>query len=128
MHISTIRAVEKSLRRFEYPMSAFSTCRVPLRNCSFEYADQSLAAGSVASYRRICVNRPCIGAAALSTVCPGLRRANTCTHRARRSSARIQPHSGSITGFIRIGTRICGDSAGSMPAKPAADTPTIVIG
>ena len=39
-----------------------------------------------------------------------------------------QLQSGIMTGFIRIGTRICGDCAGSRPAKPAADTPTIVIG
>jgi hypothetical protein len=39
-----------------------------------------------------------------------------------------QGHSGIITGFIRTGMRICGDRAGSMPAKPAAETPTIVIG
>jgi hypothetical protein len=39
-----------------------------------------------------------------------------------------QPHAGAITGFICTGTRICGDRAGSMPANPAAETPTIVIG
>ena len=39
-----------------------------------------------------------------------------------------QFHSGVITGFISTGTRICGDCAGSMPAKPAAETPTMVIG
>jgi hypothetical protein len=33
-----------------------------------------------------------------------------------------------MTGFIRMGTRICGDRAGSMPAKPAAETPTMVMG
>ncbi len=36
--------------------------------------------------------------------------------------------SGSITGFISTGTRICGDRAGSTPEKPAAETPTIDIG
>jgi hypothetical protein len=33
-----------------------------------------------------------------------------------------------MTGFIRMGTRIIGESAGSRPANPCADTPTIVIG
>ena len=37
-------------------------------NCSREYADQSFAAGSVISYARICVNSPCSGACADSTV------------------------------------------------------------
>ncbi len=37
-------------------------------------------------------------------------------------------HSGAMTGFMSTGTRICGELAGSMPANPAADTPTIVIG
>ena len=31
-------------------------------------------------------------------------------------------------GFIWMGTRICGERAGSNPVKPAAETPTIVIG
>ena len=39
-----------------------------------------------------------------------------------------QFHSGVITGFINTGTLICGDWAGSIPANPAAETPTIVIG
>ena len=39
-----------------------------------------------------------------------------------------QPHSGTTTGFIWIGTRICGDRAGSRPENPAADTPTTVMG
>ena len=38
-------------------------------NCSREYADQSFAAGSVDLVAaRICVNSPCSGAAADSTV------------------------------------------------------------
>ena len=32
MHISTISAVEKSLRKCEYPVAAFSKCSVPRRN------------------------------------------------------------------------------------------------
>ncbi len=69
-----------------------------------------------------------IGARADSTVYPVFSRANTWSHRERRSSVRTQVNSGSMTGSIRTGTRICGACAGSMPANPAADTPTIVIG
>ena len=69
-----------------------------------------------------------MGACADATVKPRFNRANTCTHRARRSSICSQFHSGAIAGFIRIGTRICGERAGSSPAKARADTPTIVIG
>ena len=36
MHINTISALEKSLRRPEYPVAAFSRCSVPFRNCSRE--------------------------------------------------------------------------------------------
>ena len=97
-------------------------------NCSREYADQSFAAGSVISYVRICVKRPCSGACADCTVSPGFSRANTCTQRARRSSMCSHTHSGIIVGFMRIGTRICGDCAGSSPANPSADTPAIVNG
>ena len=39
-----------------------------------------------------------------------------------------QNQSGSMTGFISTGTRICGACAGSIPAKPRAETPTIVMG
>jgi len=35
---------------------------------------------------------------------------------------------GIITGFICTGTRICGDCAGSIPAKSAADIPMMVMG
>ena len=86
------------------------------------------APGSVISCWRICVNSPCSGPCAVSIVCPGFKRANTCTQRVRSSLMWTHSHSGTITGFIRIGTRICGERAGSIPAKPAADTPTIVIG
>jgi hypothetical protein len=38
-----------------------------------------------------------------------------------------QPHSGTTTGFIWMGTRICGDRAGSRPKNPAAETPLAVV-
>ena len=128
MHIKTIRPVEKSLRSGEYPVAAPVTSNFPFMNWSREYAVQSFAAGSVISYCRTCVNSSCTGAAAVSTVYPGFSRANTCTQRARRSSARIQVHSGSIARFISTGTRICGDSVGSRPRNWADDTPTMFIG
>src|SRR3982751_1833817 len=92
------------------------------------YLDHSFAAGSVISYDRSCENRVCMGGPAESTVHPGLRRANTCTHRVRRSLISTHVHSGAMTGFMRIGTRICGARTGSIPEKPSADTPTMVIG
>ncbi len=49
MHISTISAVEKSLRMPEKPLAALVTTTRPFMNCSREYGDQSLAAGSVIS-------------------------------------------------------------------------------
>jgi hypothetical protein len=36
MHISTTSAVEKSLRRPEYPIAALVTIRLPFKNCSRE--------------------------------------------------------------------------------------------
>ena len=128
MHISTISGVEKSLRRPEYPPEADSTRRRPFMNCSRAYGDQSFAPGRVISCARICVKSVCSGASADFTVQPGFRRANTCTHRARGLSMYTQPHSGTTCGFIWMGTRICGERAGSSPKKFAADTPTIVIG
>ena len=68
MHMSTTSAVEKSLRSGEKPRSADATSSLPFMNCSRLYADQSFAAGSVISYRRICMKSPCSGAAADSTV------------------------------------------------------------
>ena len=41
---------------------------------------------------------------------------------------KTQVQSGTITGFICTGTRICGDWAGSSPANPCAETPTMVMG
>ena len=128
MHISTISGVEKSLRRCEKPPEAASTRMRPFMNCSRAYFDQSLAPGSVISCVRICRNSVCSGASADCTVQPGFSRANICTQRARGSSMWTQPHSGTAIGFIWMGTRICGDRVGSRPEKPAAETPTIVIG
>ena len=68
MLMSTMSGVEKSLRRGEYPIAALVTCSWPFMNDSRPYADQSLAAGSVISYVRICVKSPCSGPAADSTV------------------------------------------------------------
>ena len=53
-------------------------------------------------------------------------RANIWIHWLRRSP--ISSHPGVISGFIWMGMRICGERAGSSPVKPAAETPTIVIG
>jgi len=49
MHINTTSAVEKSLRRSEYPIAAPVTSIRPFMNWSREYGVQSFAAGSVIS-------------------------------------------------------------------------------
>ena len=50
------------------------------------------------------------------------------TQRVRRLDGSIHHHSGFRMGSMRTGTRICGATAGSSPAKPGAETPMIVIG
>src|ERR1017187_2841584 len=55
-----------------------------------------------------------------STVYPGFIRPKICTHWLRLSAISSQP--GFISGFIWIGTRICGELEGSRPVNPAADT------
>jgi hypothetical protein len=97
-------------------------------NCSRMYGVQFLAPSSVISCWRICRKSPCSGACADSTVYPGFNRANTCTHRVRGSSMPNQSHSGAMIGFISSGTRMAGLRAGSRPANPRAETPTMVIG
>ena len=109
-------------------MSARSSRSWPVMNRSRRYGDQFFAPSSVISCWRICRNSPWSGACAVSIVTPGFSRANTWTHRVRGSSIRIHSHSGTRTGFIRMGTRSAGARAGSSPANPAADTPTMVIG
>ena len=61
-----------------------------------------------------------------SMVKPGFILANMLIHWLRRLPR--SSHPGVMRGFIWIGTRICGEVVGSMPAKPGAETPTIVIG
>ena len=63
MHIRTRSGVEKSLRSGEKPIAALTTSSWPFMNCSREYADQFLAAGSVISSVRIWVKRPWSGRA-----------------------------------------------------------------
>ena len=60
------------------------------------------------------------------TVNPGFMRAKVWTHWLRRLPRSSQP--GVIRGFIWMGMRTCGDRAGSMPVKPGAETPTMVMG